>query len=168
MSQSWVKCCSNRQMNKLGHFGPSDPLSGKQEFHQKIWLHQFWVFMVTHLHAKYIKKMSQSWEKCCSNRQMDKLSHFEYFCPNFGQIRCFPKKLVFTIFEYLWSQNLIKNIRKNYWPNYARNAVMYGCNDVRTDGQTQIHITRLSQSVDPITQISETRVYLVIASQFHY
>ena len=44
---------------------------------------------------------------------------------------------------------------------------MYGCIDVRNDGQTQIHITRLSQSVDPIIQISETKVYLVLASKFH-
>ena len=64
----------------LALFGP---LSGKQEFSQKIQLHQFWVLMVPQLHAKCQKnpkkQMTQSWVKCCSNGQMDKLGYFRPF-----------------------------------------------------------------------------------------
>ena len=50
MRQSWKKCCSNRQVDKLGHFGSP---SGKWEIFQKIWLRQFWVLVALKLPAKY-------------------------------------------------------------------------------------------------------------------
>ena len=84
MSQYWEKCCSNGQMDKLGHFGPFWP-----NF-QKFRLHQFWVLNFMQNIKK--KLMSQSWEKYCSSRQMDKLGHFRPFWFNFGQAKIFPTK----------------------------------------------------------------------------
>ena len=110
MSQSWEKCCSNRQMNKLG---PSDPLSGKQEFHQKIRLHQFWVFMVSHLHAKYIKKWVNPKKNAAVTDKLTNWAILSIFGPILGKLDVSPQKLGFTTFEHLWSQNLIKNIKKN-------------------------------------------------------
>ena len=55
MSQSWNKCCRNGWTNNSGFLGFLGPLSGKQEFHQKIRLCQFWVLLVHQLHIKYKK-----------------------------------------------------------------------------------------------------------------
>ena len=124
MTQSWEKCCSNGQMDKLGHFGPFSLLLGKQDFFQKIRLHQFWVLMVPQLHAKYKKKiMTQSCKKCCSNRQMNKLSHFGPFGLLLGK-RGFSQKIQLRQFWVVMVPQLHAKYKKNKPAYPEKNPVL--------------------------------------------
>ena len=61
------------------------------------------------------KTNSQSWRKCCSNGQMDKMSHFEPFA-RFQASNNFPKKFGFVSYGFNFKLGL------NYWL-YFKNEI---------------------------------------------
>ena len=104
-NQSWEKCYSNKQIDKLGHFGSLSLLSGK-DFPKKLCSISFeYLWSLNFLQNMKKKFNSQFWEKCCKNGQMGKLAHFR-------ASENFPKKFSSVSFKYLWSLNFKQNIKK--------------------------------------------------------
>ena len=128
-------------MDKLGHFGTLGMLSGQQEFSQK---NLEWSVFRTYdpiTSCKISKKlMSQSWQKCCRNGQIDKLGHFLHFWPIFGQARIFPKNLARSVMSTYGLSTSFKILKKNYEP-FLRKMLWWKTCDVylQTDRQTHIH-----------------------------
>ena len=132
------KCCHNRRTDKSNRFGHSSHVFAQARIFPKNSTPPVLSTYGPSTSCKISQKlMRQSWKKCCSNRQMDKLGHFG--SPS-GK---------WEIFQKNWPLNFLQNIKKKlmsqFWDKYCDKKWTY----VRTDRSKFIE---LSQSVGPIIE----------------